>query len=73
MGNKPWLNGSGCSDPTAYDALENIRKEEKIQNQLTDEKANKVVNVIKNILELSGFELVGRIQIKHKKSGKIYK
>ena len=70
---KPWLNGSGCPDPTAYDAIENIRKEEKIQNQPIDEKANKVISVVKNILELSGFELIGRIQIKHKKSGKIYK
>ena len=71
MGNngKPWLNGSGCPDPTAYAAMNNIEREEKP----IDDKANKVVTTIKSILELSGFELIGRIQIKHKKSGKIYK
>ena len=75
MGNngKPWLNGSGCPDPTAYAAMNNIKKEERIQNQPIDETAHKVVTTIKNILDLSGFELVGRIQIQHKKSGKIYK
>lgn len=75
MGNngKPWLNGSGCPDPTAYAAIKNIQNEGKIQNQPVDEAAHKVVTVIKNILDLSGFELVGRIQIQHKKSGKMYK
>lgn len=73
MGNngKPWLNDSGCPDPTAYAAMQNIRKEER--NQPTDENARLVVTTIKNILDLSGFELIGRIQIRHKKSGKIYK
>lgn len=72
MGNdKPWLNGSGCPDPTAYAAIQTIQREER--NQQNDETAHKVVTTIKNILDLSGFEVVGRIQIRHKKSGKIYK
>lgn len=69
---KPWLNGSGCYDPTAYAAMKNIEKEEK-RSSLMDDSAHKVVTTIKNILDLAGFELVGRIQIRHKKSGKIYK
>ena len=70
---KPWLNNSGCPDPTAYAALKNVHREERIQNEVMDEKAHKVISTIKNILDLSGFELIDRIQIKHKKSGKIYK
>lgn len=67
MGNngKPWLNNSGCPDPTAYEAMKRLN--------LVDDNAHKVITTIKNILDLSGFELIGRIQIKHKKSGKIYK
>lgn len=70
MGNngKPWLNNSGCPDPTAYEAMKRIQN-----HNLVDDYAHKVVTTIKNILDLSGFELVGRIQIRHKKSGKIYK
>lgn len=71
--NKPWLNGSGCPDPTAYAVMKKIQREERIQNQPIDEAAHKVVVTIKNIMDLSGFELVGRIQMKHKNSGKIYK
>ena len=74
MGNngKPWLNDSGCPDPTAYEALKNIQKEEKRLNHV-DSNAHMVVTTIKNILDLAGFELVERIQIRHKKTGKIFR
>lgn len=65
MNKKPWLNESGYYDPTAYEAMKRI--------SAVDDNAHKVVTTIKNILDLSGFELIGRIEIKHKKSGKIYK
>lgn len=70
---KPWLNDSGCPDPTAYEALKSVQLEEKQRWHHVDESAHMVVTTIKNILDLSGFELIGRIQIKHKKSGKIYR
>lgn len=71
--NKPWLNGSGYHDPTAHEAMKQIQREEKIRDQPTDENARLVITTIKNILDLSGFELIGRIQIRHKKSGKTFK
>ena len=66
---KPWQNGSGYSDFTAYNAIKNVSTEE----AKIDRAARMVVNTIKNILELAGFEPIGRIQIKHKKSGKVFK
>ena len=69
---KPWLNNSGCPDPTAYEALKKIQNEERWFNQI-DKTAHLVITTIKNILDLAGFELVERIQIRHKKSGKIYR
>ena len=74
MGNngKPWLNGSGYYDPTAYEAMKQIQTEANRLNHV-DNNAHMVVTTIKNILDLAGFELVERIQIRHKKSGKIYK
>lgn len=69
---KPWLNDSGCPDFTAYEALKTIQKEEKMLLR-ADKDAHMVVTIIKNILDLSGFELVDRIQMRHKKSGRIYK
>ena len=69
---KPWLNDSGCPDPTAYEAMKHIQMEAWIENQ-TDRNARLVITTIKNILDLSGFELVERIQIRHNKSGKIFR
>ena len=74
MGNngKPWLNNSGCYDPTAFEAMKHIQREERVQNHV-DEKAHELIAVIKSVLNLAGFELVERVQIRHKQSGKIYK
>ena len=66
------MNNSGCPDPTAYEALKHIQSEERQSNH-ADSNAHMVVTTIKNILDLAGFELVERIQIRHKKSGKVYK
>jgi len=66
---KSWQNRSGYSDFTAYNAIKNVTAEE----QKVDRAAHLVVTTIKNILELAGFEPVGRIQIKHKKSGRVFK
>lgn len=71
---KPWLNDSGCPDPTAYEAMKRIQSEEKRLYQTDgNTTARLVITTIKNILDLSGFELVERIQIRHKKSGKIFR
>lgn len=69
---KPWLNDSGCPDPTAYEAMKHIQSEERRFSRV-DSDAHTVVTTIKNILDLAGFELVERIQIRHKKSGKIFR
>lgn len=66
---KPWLNDSGCSDPTAYEALKSIINDEEI----LENKVRKLVKAIKFIVKRAGFELIGRIQIKDKKSGKEFR
>lgn len=63
--NKPWLNASGCPDPTAYQAIKNV--------EAVDRQAGKFIKVIFLIADLTGFEIIGRIQIKHRKSGRMYK
>lgn len=60
----PKLNASGCKDLTAYNALKNIEREEKYK---------KLLATIFNICELSGFHLEGRITLKDKKTGKVWR
>lgn len=72
-------NGSGCYDPTAYKAIKKVDKEyenyfkDKNESLGSDERFDKLLKTIFNICELSGFHIEGRIVIKDKKTGKIYR
>ena len=71
MGDKrnPKYNQSGCADPTAYEAIGQVIKEE---TEL-DKKVHNLINVLKFIIDWAGFELISRIEIKDKKTGKEFK
>ena len=62
----PYFNSEGYADPTAYYAIRNVDNE-------VDRKLNHLVKVIRDIVDLTDFEIVGRIELRHTKSGKIYK
>lgn len=67
--NNPHYNAEGYADPTAY---EGTKKVIKADNE-SEERANKIIKTVKNILELSGFELISRIKIKDCRTGREYK
>jgi hypothetical protein len=67
--NKPWENAEGYSDPTAYKVLQPIIKEE---SEL-EKKVNFLIKVLKFIINESGYELLNRIEIKDKKSGRVFR
>lgn len=58
-------NGEGYPDPTAYEAIKNIDKE--------DKRFRKLLHTIFNICELSGFRIEGRIVLVDKKTGRIWR
>lgn len=64
-------NGSGYIDPTAYKAIKKVDKEIKEDN----EKARfyKLLETIFSICDLAGFHVEGRIVLKDKKTGKIWR
>ena len=65
----PYFNASGCADPTAYEALKPIIKED----VELESKVNFLIKVLKFIINESGFELLNRIEIKDKKTGRCFK
>ncbi len=70
MANKnPHFNASGCPDPTAYEALKPIIKED----AELESKVNFLIKVLKFIINETGFELLNRIEIKDKKTGRCFK
>lgn len=62
-------NGSGYKDPTASTVLHAIQKKE----QEIDERAARVIKLTKEMLNFCGFELIERVQIRHKQTGREYK
>ena len=71
MGDKRDLkyNQNGYVDPTAYEAISNVIKEEKE----LDKKVHNLINVLKFIIDWAGFELIGRIEIRDKKTRKEFR
>ena len=65
-------NGEGYPDPTAGTAWNNMRREERRQET---ERLNMIGNLIPVMkqAELAGFEVVGRITLKDKTTGKEYR
>lgn len=65
----PFFNSEAYPDPTAYFGTKNIIKEEtEMEN-----KVHILVHIIRDIVNLAGFEVVGRIQFKHIKTGREFK
>lgn len=64
----PRRNGSGCMDLTAFEAIRNVEREAE-----AEERFKKLLNTIFYICDLAGFHIEGRIVIKDKKTGKIWR
>lgn len=62
---KPWENQSGYHDPTAYQAEKLIENEKK--------RASELMRVLKYVIRLAGFELIDRIELRDRRSGRTYR
>lgn len=69
-----YKNAEGYSDPTPGEAMSNIRKEQRKQ-EAAERLAviSRLIPVMKQTAELAGFEVVGRITLKDKETGKEYR
>ena len=65
MKNDVSKNASGYIDPTAYKAITKVDAEEA--------RFRKLLDTIFNICELSGFHVEGRIVVKDKRTGRIWR
>jgi hypothetical protein len=55
-------NGSGYVDPTAYKAITNVSEE--------DKKVSKVIKTLQAVAHLAGYEIVGRVALRDKETGR---
>ena len=66
----PRKNAEGYADPTAYNGMKKVVKEEEDD---ADKRAFELVGVLKFIIRAAGFELTERIQLKDKRTGRVYR
>lgn len=62
-----FYNGSGCADPTAYNAIRKVEHDRAVEN------INRLIKEIKALITDNGFVLLNRIELKDEKSGIIFK
>ena len=66
MNNDIRKNGSGYDDPTPYKAIKNIENENNVRFY-------KLLHTIFHVCELAGFEVEGRMTLRVKKTGKVWR
>ena len=71
MGNDPRRNAEGYLDLTAYEALKSI--EETVPTEEEDHRFHKLLHTIFYLCELAGFQIEGRLVLKDKKTGRIWR
>lgn len=61
-------NASGYYDDTAYKAMSQVRKEQK-----EEQRFHKVLGLIFDVCNLSGFHIEGRITLVDEKTGRVWR
>lgn len=62
-------NREGYNDPTAYTGMSNIIREE---NE-TQRRVNALIGALKSLIDLAGFDLLCRIEIRDSKTGREFR
>ena len=71
-----YRNSEGYNDPTAGVAVgevTKVEKREKSHKKDDNEAETSLITMLKQIISLAGFELVGRITLRDKETGKEYR
>ena len=62
-------NSEGYTDPTAHDAISKVLREENERQR----RVNAVIGVIKSVVDLAGFDLMNRVVLRDRKTGREYR
>jgi len=69
----PIRNSEGYMDPTTHDALTNVMREQQMAADDADARNSRLIKVIKSIIDIAGFDLIARIELRDRKSGRVYR
>ena len=61
-------NAEGYSDPTAYHGIKNA-----MQGDKDEKRVSTLIGAIKGLIDLAGFDLLNRIEIRDRRTGREYR
>ena len=62
-------NAEGYNDPTAYNAIKNVEQEQ----DKDDMRFHQLLNTLFSLCELADFHIEGRVVLKDKRTGKVWR
>ena len=62
-------NAEGYNDPTAHNAMTKVIREENEQQR----RVNALIGSLKSLIDLAGFDLLSRIEVRDRKTGREYR
>ena len=68
-GGIPYKNAEGYADPTAYNALSSIQAEQ----DEADLRCQQLIRALKNLIDLADYDILARIEVRDRKTGRIYR
>lgn len=71
MDKVPLKNPEGYPDPTPHDALNNILKRRVMDEP--DYRHWRLIKTLQNVIYLMDYDLLGRIEVRDRRSGRIYR
>lgn len=69
----PLRNTEGYMDLTAHDALTNVMRDKQLELDEADLRCNRLIKSIKTLIDLAGFDLIARVEVKDRKTGRNYR
>lgn len=70
--NIPRRNAEGYPDPTAHAALSKAERERLAALDESDARCNLLIRALKALIDLAGFDLLARIELRDRRTGKRY-
>ena len=68
----PIRNDEGYLDLTAHDAIVNVMNEQKRMDE-PDYRHYRLIKTLLNLIDLMGYDLLSRIEVRDRKSGRVYR
>lgn len=69
----PVRNSEGYLDLTAHDALTNVMQEKQPAMDGPDYKHWRLIKTLRNLIDLTGYDLLSRIELRDRESGRTYR